>query len=66
MGTEQIEKILANAFRVMGESEEVIPVIVLFPILQAQLLLRILKTLESIDAHLESIGTNDWEDHHNK
>ena len=70
MNAEMIEKALTSAWHTLEENEEQTsefsPASLVLPFMQCQLLLDILKALESIDARLASMEANDWKDHHER
>lgn len=68
MNAEMIEKALTSAWHTLEEQEEqtaeLSPASLVLPLMQCQLLLDILKALESIDARLASMEADSWKDHH--
>lgn len=70
MNAEMIEKALTSAWHTLEEQEEqtaeLSPVSIVLPLMQCQLLLDILKALESIESHLASMEADSWKDHHER
>lgn len=67
MNAEMIEKALTSAWHALEEqTAELSPASLVLPLMQCQLLLDILKALESIDARLASMEADSWKDHHER